>query len=90
MRFMLRPIYPRGENTIISWTEDLEGEWVPVVAYISPPQTLRCGPPVGSAGAPNVKRAKNCVCVFFSEMDSVRLTEDAISCLCCETGDSVL
>jgi len=59
-----------------------------IVAYIRTPQTLLCGPLMGSAGAPNVKRAK--ICVFFlNETDSVCLTEDAISCLCCETGDSV-
>jgi len=77
VRFMLRPIYSRGENTIISFIGDQKGGWVPDSSVIRPPQSLQHGPLVGSAGGPQMYRALKFV--FSSETNSIRLREDAIS-----------
>jgi hypothetical protein len=65
VRIMLRPIYSRGKNTSISCIGDQEGGWVPDSSVIRPPHTLRRGPLVGFAGAPNVQSAK--ICVFLQD-----------------------
>lgn len=63
MRFMLRTIYPRGENTSISCIGDQEGEWIPDSSVYKAPAVNTVWTFVGSAGAPNGKSAK--IFVFF-------------------------